>query len=271
MNAWLETLGVATLALAGALVGRWFSRLPRWYWALGYLLPLVLLIGVGLPNWCHRFFFVPPFSWLTAGRTEYALAGFITTLLLTTPLSRLATARLRVLVVAFMLLVVAVTAVLPFLGPALIRGHLGRLVTNVNRDGVCLQTTGYNCGPASAVTALRRLGLAAEEGELAILAHTSPLAGTAPDVLAEAITRRYAAQGFTAEYRYFETVADLKDAGQVLAVMKYAFMVDHYVAVLEVTRDGVVVGDPLTGQRTYTHAEFRSKWRYAGVVLKRRG
>jgi uncharacterized protein len=269
MSAWLETLGVTLLVLGGVALGRWFSRLPKWYWALGYLLPLGLLIGVGLPNWWHRLCFVPPFSWLTAGRTEYALAGLITTLILTTPLSRLSTARLRGLVVTFMVLVVVMADVLPFLGPALVRGSQSRLLTKVDGDGVCLQSNSYNCGPAAAVTALRRLGLPAAEGEMAILAHTSPVGGTAPDVLAEAIARRYGPQGLSAEYRYFGTVAELKGAGEVLAVIKYAFMVDHYVAVLQVTDDAVVVGDPLKGKQTWTHAEFRSKWRCAGVVLRR--
>ena len=52
-----------------------------------------------------------------------------------------------------------------------------------------MQSNGYNCGPAAAVTALRRLGLPAEEGELAILAHTSSAAGTSCDTLCTAIER----------------------------------------------------------------------------------
>jgi hypothetical protein len=59
-------------------------------------------------------------------------------------------------------------------------------VARVDGDGVCRQSSHYTCGPASAVTVLRKLGLPAEEGEIAILSHTSALTGTEPDVLAKA-------------------------------------------------------------------------------------
>ena len=52
--------------------------------------------------------------------------------------------------------------------------------------------------------------------------------------------------------------------------MKYSLFVDHYVAVLEVTDTQVVVGDPLEGLQRLSYDEFLKKWRYEGVVLKRR-
>ena len=52
--------------------------------------------------------------------------------------------------------------------------------------------------------------------------------------------------------------------------MKYAFLLDHYATVLEVTDETITVGDPLTGKATLTHDEFARKWRFVGVVVKRR-
>ena len=49
-----------------------------------------------------------------------------------------------------------------------------------------------------------------------------------------------------------------------------ACLVDHYVAILEVTDREVVVGDPFSGKRVCTHEQFRKKWRYAGIVLQRK-
>jgi predicted double-glycine peptidase len=46
-------------------------------------------------------------------------------------------------------------------------------------------------------------------------------------------------------------------------------MVDHYVTVLEVTDSEVVVGDPLDGLDRMSYDEFRRKWRFEGVVLRR--
>lgn len=70
----------------------------------------------------------------------------------------------------------------------------------------CLQSNDYNCGPAAAVTALRKLGLPAEEGEIAILAHTSSATGTPPDVLARALQDRYEKEGLASHYRIFHRV-----------------------------------------------------------------
>jgi hypothetical protein len=30
MNPWVETLGVAVVVSVGVLLGRWYSRLPKW-------------------------------------------------------------------------------------------------------------------------------------------------------------------------------------------------------------------------------------------------
>lgn len=270
MQALLETLGVVLLALAGVGLGRWFSKLPKWYWLLGYLLPAVVLVLLWLRQQVSALFFVPPFSWLTAGRTEFALAGFMVTLILTTPLSRIPTARVRALVVLFMAVIVVTSSVLPFIGPVFIKNYLANLRTDIDHDGICLQSTDYNCGPASAVTALRRLGIKAEEGQLAIWAHTNAVSGTQPDVLAESLRKHYAGHGVTAEYLFFKNLPRLEGAGAFVAVIRYAPFVDHYVALLEVRDGHVVVGDPLVGKTTLPRAEFEKKWRHSGVALRRK-
>ena len=103
---------------------------------------------------------------------------------------------------------------------------------------------------------MRRLGFAAEEGEIALLSRTSSARGTEPDLLADALRARYGKQGLVCDYRYFRSLADLKAAGLTLAVVKFNFFLDHYVAVLRFTRRGVVVGDPLSGEATWATAEF---------------
>jgi hypothetical protein len=228
------------------------------------------VVIMGLPNWIPQMYFVPPCSWLTAGRNEYVLAGILATCLLTTPLSRLPRKATRGLVIFFMIGVTLSSSVIAFLSPALVRSHLERLATYVDKNGVCLQSNNYNCGPASAVTALKRLGLKGEEGELAILAHTSPMTGTPPDVLAATLRKRYQNDGLSAQYRFFKTVPEMKGVGEVLAVIKFGFLVDHYVAVLEVTDKDITIGDPLSGRVTSSHEEFTKKWRHCGVVLNRK-
>src|SRR5262249_12449471 len=104
-----------------------------------------------------------------------------------------------------------------------------------------------------------------------ILAHTSPATGTPPDVLARTLQERYGKDGLSSEFRVFDNVAELKAAGMTLAVIKYSFWVDHFVTVLEVKDDEIVVGDPYQGLRKLSPDEFAKKWRFVGVVLKRNG
>ncbi len=269
MDPWLESLAVALLAFVGVLLGRWFSRLPRPYWVIGYFFPLALVFLYGLASRKPALSLIAPISWMMMGRNKFAVIGFICTMVLTTPLSRLQPPRARSLVSLLMALVVFDMSVWPFLAPAFNRKHLANLQTHLDQDEVCLQSNDYNCGPAAAVTALRKLGFPAEEGEIAILAHTSTATGTPPDILAQALQRRYGKDGLLSEYRVFNSLDELKQAGLTLAIIRYTFWLDHYVTILEITDRDVVVGDPMRGLARISKADFQASWRFVGVVLKR--
>lgn len=266
---WCQSFGVALLAVAGVLLGRWFSHFPKPYWTLGYFLPLLLITLIVVTGRKPELMFVPPTSWLTRGRTPCAVMGFIATVILTTPLPRLANIRSRVMINLLMTWIVAQISVWPFLAPAFNQRYLACLKTNIDADGVCRQSNEYNCGPAAAVTALRKLGFSAEEGQIAILARTSSATGTPPDMLADALRQHYGGQGLVCEYRLFKDVAQLRSAGLTLAVIEFAFMVDHYVLILEVTDQQVIIADPLSGKRVLSQKEFKRIWRSLGIVLRR--
>ena len=271
MNPWLESSGVLVLGIVGVALGCCFSRLPKLYWSLGYFIPLTLIVLVGLAYRFRTLELCPPFCWLMTGRREFALTALISTMVLTTPISRLRLRRDRVATRLLMVWVVFQVAAWPFLAPAFNRDKLAALKTRIDSDGVCLQNTDYTCGPAAAVTALRRLGFPAEEGEIAILCKTSTAMGTPPDILCRALQNRYGADGLSCDYRAFKSVNELKRTGYTLALMKFAFLLDHYVTVLNVDDRYVTVGDPLNGRQTLTYTEFAKKWRFVGVVLNRNG
>jgi hypothetical protein len=271
MSPWLETIGVVLLAVLGAWLGKFCSRLPKPWWLLGYFIPLLIIVLAGLPRIERSLEFTPPISWLVSGRTLFAVAGMVTAMVLVTPLSRLPRPRDRRMVTFFILLFVGYASAWPFFAPVLNRRNQESIVTQMDRDGICQQSTDYNCGPAAAVTALRRLGFPAEEGEIAILAHTSTAIGTPPDVLCRALQKHYGPSGLKCEYRQFKSVAELKNGGITLVVINFSLFLDHYLTVLKVTDDLVIVGDPSRGLRAYTHEQFAKKWRFIGVVLKREG
>ncbi len=269
---WMEAALVALLSLGALALGRVCSRLPGRWWLVGYILPLCLIVLIGVGRRAPGMEFHAPISWLLAGRTEFLLGGLSAAWILATPCSRLKTARERGAILAFIGFFVSVTTVWPFLAPAFNRPFWNHAMTRIDANGICLQATDYSCGPAAAVTALRRLGVLAEERDIAIAAHTSNAIGTPPDLLVDAIRGRYGARGFETRHRYFDSIADLnREPGVVtLAVIRFALFVDHYVAVLHVDAQRVVVGDPAVGLRVYTPEEFDVLWRRTGVELWKR-
>jgi ABC-type bacteriocin/lantibiotic exporter with double-glycine peptidase domain len=165
--------------------------------------------------------------------------------------------------------IVSLASVWPVLEPAFNKSRLAKLQTRMDTEGICIQQDDYDCAPAAAVTVLRRLGFPAEESEVAILSGTTRM-GTESDLLAEGLREHYAKDGLVCEYRLFNNLQELKSAGLTLAVVKFGFLTDHMVAVFEVNDKEVIVGDPSKGLTRLSHDEFRAKWRFIGVVLKRK-
>ena len=270
MNLWFAAFVSLLCALAGVALGWWFSRLRSPYWMIGYFIPIVLVFLFVAAFNVPAVLFTPPASWMLMGLKKFAVFGFVATMVLTAPLSRVPQKRNRIMISILMAVIVFFMSVWPFLAPMFDRNQLSQLKTHMDDNGVCLQETDYTCGPASAVTALRRLGLPAEEGKIAVLSCTSFQEGTPTDMLADALRKEYAKAGLIVECRAFKNISELKQAGLTLAVVKYGLMVDHWVTVLEVTDSQVVIGDPLGGLQRISCEEFKKKWRFEGIVLKRK-
>jgi hypothetical protein len=269
MNPWLETTGVILIAVFGVFVGRVCSRFRKPYWVLGYILPAVLITMLAMVRFDNSLYFVPPFSWITVGRVRFVVLSLAVSMGLTVPLSRLPHKFEKLIACLLMAVFVTWFSVLPFLVPALIKERLSNLQTRFDKNGVCRQTTNYTCGPAAAVTALGKLGLRADEGELAVLSYSSPVIGTLPACLTSALQDRYRADGLSCQYRRFESIDQLRNAGVTLAVVRDAFLLDHCIAVLDVSDDAVTVADPVTGTRLMPYEQFEKIWRFCGIVLQR--
>lgn len=267
LQAWMETLGVAGLAVLGAGVGWWCSKRRGPWWLAAYFVSLLLVVATGLARRFPSLELQPPFAWLVAGRTEFVLGALVCTLLLTTPLSRLPNRRLRILIVVLMVAAVTQTSIVPFLSPAFNCRLLEGLKTTIDPEGVCLQSTDYTCGPAAAVTALRRLGIDAQEGRLAILARTTRFTGMPGDLLCMAIRKTH---GVQCRCVCLQDVDELRGKEPFIAVVKYSFLVDHYVTVLHVGDSIVQIGDPLCGQTEMLREEFSREWRHSGILFEQR-
>lgn len=269
MTPWVGAVSVVLVALLGICLGWRFSRFQKSYWLLGCFLPFVLIAMLVLTRYSNGLHFVQPFSWVAIGRIRFITLSFAVSMGLTVPLSRLPH-RFEKLIVCFLMVgFVTWFSILPLLVPALVKDHLLSLNTRFDADGVCRQTTDYTCGPAAAVTALGKLGLDADEGELAVLSYSSPMTGTLPGCLSAAIENRYSADGLTCRYRHFDSIEQLKNGGVILAMVREAFLMDHCLTILDVSKDAVTVADPVTGTRLMPHGQFEKIWRFSGIVLER--
>lgn len=269
MSAWTETIFVLAVTVSGVFLGRLFSRLRNGYWMYGYFLSFIFIAVLVGSRFSSFFVFEKPFSWIVAGRAKYVLFGLAVTVGLTSPLSRLPKRGQKILTCGSMCCFVIWFSVLPFLIPALIEKNLLNLPTRLDPDGVCLQSTDFTCGPAAAVTALGKMGFQASEGQLAVLAHTSPVAGTLQRCLSDALSGLYEQQGLQCRYRHFDSVEQLKSADVTLAVIKSSFFADHCVAVLEVSDQTVCIADPSFGKVLMERADFEKIWRFSGITLNR--
>ena len=271
MSSWLESLGALGLAGLGIGLGLGAARLRRPWWTLGYFAPLAVIVSLRLARHWPAFGLLPPVFAIASGGARYAALSLAIPMIFTTLIARLKSPSKRALAGAFAFVAVAFYGIGPLVAPALVRARLLAIPTTFDEKGVCLQQTGYTCGPAAAVTGLRALGLEAEEGEIAVLSRTSPCGGTQAASLCAALRKRYAADGLSCRYRSFESVAELGDCCPVLAFVKFAPLVDHWVAVLEVRPDRVVIGDPARGLRQRWRGDFEKLWRGTGIVLRREG
>ncbi len=269
MIACLVTVCFVIVALFCIFLGSMFSSFRSGRWTLGYFIPLGLIAMLVTVRFSGAVSFVPLLCWLVAGRMKFVILCLAVTMGLTTPLSRLPRRCEKFIICILMVVVVVCFSVLPFLTPALIKSELLNIRTMVNPNGICFQSKDYTCGPAAAVTALRTLGLPAHEGEIAVLSHTNPVTGTLPWCLYRALQNRYGADGLECQYRSFDSIAQLKNAGITLAVVKNVFLLDHCVAVLEVSDWMVTIADPVTGEKLMSHEQFEKIWRFSGIVLKR--
>ena len=84
--------------------------------------------------------------------------AFTIPVLLCTLIVKLQEPRKRAVVTALMIFMAAAYALLPVVSPMAAHASLLGVRTRFDGHGVCLQTRGFTCGPASAVTCLARAG-----------------------------------------------------------------------------------------------------------------
>jgi hypothetical protein len=150
----------------------------------------------------------------------------------------------------------AVIVLVPFMKPILEPLNVAALQDKC-KGTVCLQSSGSTCGPASAATLLRGLGMGVTERELAVESYTYP-GGTEAWYLARAIRRR----GAEAEFIFSD---DTLPSPSIAGVQMGG---GHFIAIERATPQAVTFVDPLTGESTATPAQLRARYRFTGFFLQ---
>lgn len=161
---------------------------------------------------------------------------------------------LRAPLLACLVLLLSVPYLKPLIQP------LDRSVLAEKRDhGVCLQSTASTCGPASAVSVLRQLGIEATEAGLSQECHTTAT-GTECWYLVRALRQL----GCQVVIRTDATVDDIRPPA--IAGVRLGGS-GHFIALLEQRPDGMVTGDPLVGRRDEDRAQLARR-RFTGFVME---
>ena len=135
------------------------------------------------------------------------------------------------------------------------------------RNGVCMQSTSYTCVAASLVTLLNAYEVPTTETEMARLSRTEEGNGTTDTRAVNALEQKLAGRGVEVRYETMDYDRLQEVDKPCLVATAYGYFVSHMVPVLSADKDAVVLGDPLTGRRTLSVAEFRKIWRARGIYL----
>jgi hypothetical protein len=166
------------------------------------------------------------------------------------------------------LISMAATALIWLLLVALSSGSLGwhyfgqRLCANYpDASGALQQTTGITCAPAAASMLLYRAGVRISEGELAELANTTLLQGTAPYALARAVDRVARVHGMRGSIQRIDYARAMRLARPFVAFVNEPGIGGHTLCVLRADPRQVRTIDPLSGSpETIPRKEFVAEW-----------
>ena len=261
MDASYFALNIAFLSVAAALAMR-FARAPRHIWLPAAVVSA--LLALGRAYLAHRpEIEVAIFSW-----RDYPYFGswhlYFVTAVFVIAARQLPRLRDRKAVLALtavvMFYVLGTSAVADFgLGP--------RPTGGVNPDGVCVQTTGYSCEAAAAVSLLHLYGIEVSEDTMARLSLVTFVGAGVPGiyrglrVLVEPLGYRVSVRRLD-----WEGVAQLRLP--FLAQISSRFPIDHMVCVLRVTPHRLLVIDPSLGKHWWSKQSFLARWRRVVVIVE---
>jgi hypothetical protein len=263
----LECAGFVLAVCLAIAVGKRLSELASPWWGVGYAVFLPVIIGVVIVRRLPTVEFHPLMFWLMKGRLDFVVFAVGVSVMLCAVIPRLKRGRQRGMVHLLMATAILYNF-LPFALPVLAMPHQMSLTNRLSHDGICLQSNGFNCGPAAAVTALRAVGIEAREGQLAIESRTAPVMGTDIVCLTEVLKERCQGKPISLNLGAYSSIDEIRGVDAFLTIVDRTTFAAHFVTVLAVTDEDVIIADPASGILEMTHEQFESVWRHVGVTMK---
>lgn len=127
-------------------------------------------------------------------------------------------------------------------------------------NGVSLQSTEASCGPASAATIARSLGLHASEKEIARQSYTYS-GGTESWYLARALRKR----GLNVHFSILPTPVRTLPAPSIAGVRIHDF--GHFIPIIKETEHTYILGDPLVGRAEIAKDKILSEYTFTGFFM----
>lgn len=153
---------------------------------------------------------------------------------------------------------------MPFLKSVLTPLNKNNLQDKWSVDGVCFQSSGSTCGPASAATIMKNFGVAVTEKDIAAEALTSA-SGTEIWYIARAFKKR----GFTIEFIIIDTAnIDISNIPCPSIAGTRIGGIGHFVPILKKTPAGYITADPLIGKREIPYSGMIEKSGLNGFFMK---
>lgn len=132
---------------------------------------------------------------------------------------------------------------------------------------VCMQSTGYTCVAASLVTLLHAHGIDATEAEMARLSFTEVNGGTTDTRAVYALQRKLSGLPVEPHYAVMDYEQLRRTVMPCVVAIDWGYFVSHMVPVLRADAKEVVLGDPLSGPRAMSVADFQAVWKNRGIYL----
>jgi len=139
------------------------------------------------------------------------------------------------------------------------------LTKTADSSGICMQSTGYTCGPSSLVCYLHTLGIRASEGEMARLSRCTPVDGITEMMAARALKQKLTDPSTRVQLIASSPEQLDKLPTPFLTTIRLNAFTGHMICVLETSADKVTIADPLQGRISQSKTEFISNWKQLAI------